>query len=96
MKQTAVVILNYNGAGMLRRFLPSVIEYSLRAVFRGKIIRIYSNISYFDAKVKRHGKIDTQTTEFSSLDHIFERLSRREAHPQAKRHIALTRHPRLF
>lgn len=28
MKQTAVVILNYNGAGMLRRFLPSVIKYS--------------------------------------------------------------------
>ena len=31
MKQTAVVILNYNGAGMLRRFLPSVIEYSPEA-----------------------------------------------------------------
>ena len=31
MKQTAVVILNYNGAGMLRRFLPSVIEYSHEA-----------------------------------------------------------------
>ena len=31
MKQTAVVILNYNGAGMLRRFLPSVIEYSPKA-----------------------------------------------------------------
>lgn len=31
MKQTAVVILNYNGAGMLRRFLPSVIEYSSEA-----------------------------------------------------------------
>lgn len=32
MKQTAVVILNYNGAGMLRRFLPSVIEYSPEAI----------------------------------------------------------------
>lgn len=31
MKQTAVVILNYNGAGMLRRFLPSVIKYSPEA-----------------------------------------------------------------
>lgn len=31
MKKTAVVILNYNGAGMLRRFLPSVIEYSPEA-----------------------------------------------------------------
>lgn len=31
MKKTAVVILNYNGAGMLRRFLPSVIEYSHEA-----------------------------------------------------------------
>lgn len=31
MKQTAVVILNYNGAGMLRRFMPSVIEYSPEA-----------------------------------------------------------------
>lgn len=31
MKQTAVVILNYNGAGMLRHFLPSVIEYSPEA-----------------------------------------------------------------
>lgn len=31
MKQTAVVILNYNGVGMLRRFLPSVIEYSPEA-----------------------------------------------------------------
>lgn len=31
MKQTAVVILNYNGAGMLRRFLPSVIKYSSEA-----------------------------------------------------------------
>lgn len=31
MKQTAVVILNYNGAGMLRRFLPSVIKYSHEA-----------------------------------------------------------------
>lgn len=31
MKQTAVIILNYNGAGMLRRFLPSVIEYSPEA-----------------------------------------------------------------
>lgn len=31
MKQTAVVILNYNGAGMLRRFLPSIIEYSPEA-----------------------------------------------------------------
>lgn len=31
MKQTAVVILNYNGAGMLRRFLPSVIEDSPEA-----------------------------------------------------------------
>ena len=31
MKQTAVVILNYNGAGMLKRFLPSVIEYSPEA-----------------------------------------------------------------
>lgn len=31
MKQTAVVILNYNGAEMLRRFLPSVIEYSPEA-----------------------------------------------------------------
>ena len=31
MKPTAVVILNYNGAGMLRRFLPSVIEYSPEA-----------------------------------------------------------------
>ncbi len=31
MKQNAVVILNYNGAGMLRRFLPSVIEYSPEA-----------------------------------------------------------------
>lgn len=31
MKKTAVVILNYNGAGMLRRFLPSVIKYSPEA-----------------------------------------------------------------
>ena len=31
MKQTAVVILNYSGAGMLRRFLPSVIKYSPEA-----------------------------------------------------------------
>lgn len=31
MKQTAAVILNYNGAGMLRRFLPSVIKYSPEA-----------------------------------------------------------------
>ena len=31
MIQTAVVILNYNGAGMLRRFLPSVIKYSPEA-----------------------------------------------------------------
>ena len=31
MKQTAVVILNYNGAGMLRRFLPSAIKYSPEA-----------------------------------------------------------------
>lgn len=31
MKQTAVVILNYNGARMLRRFLPSVIKYSPEA-----------------------------------------------------------------
>ena len=31
MKQTALVILNYNGAGMLRRFLPSVIKYSPEA-----------------------------------------------------------------
>lgn len=31
MKQTAVVILNYNGAGMLRLFLPSVIKYSPEA-----------------------------------------------------------------
>ena len=31
MKQTAVVILNYNGAGMLRRFLPSVIKSSPEA-----------------------------------------------------------------
>lgn len=31
MKKTAVVILNYNGAGMLRLFLPSVIKYSPEA-----------------------------------------------------------------
>ena len=35
MKQTAVVILNYNGAGMLRRFLPSVIKYSSEASIYG-------------------------------------------------------------
>ena len=28
MKRTAVVILNYNGEEMLRRFLPSVVEYT--------------------------------------------------------------------
>ena len=31
MKRVAVVILNYNGASMLERFLPSVVEFSLEA-----------------------------------------------------------------
>ena len=30
-KRVAVVILNYNGAAMLERFLPSVLEYSPEA-----------------------------------------------------------------
>ena len=29
MKKISVVILNWNGAEMLRKFLPSVIEYSI-------------------------------------------------------------------
>ena len=28
MKKVAIVILNWNGASMMRRFLPSVIEHS--------------------------------------------------------------------
>ena len=28
MKKVAIVILNWNGAAMMRRFLPSVIEHS--------------------------------------------------------------------
>ena len=28
MKKVAVIILNWNGAAMLHRFLPSVLEYS--------------------------------------------------------------------
>ena len=31
MKSIAIVILNWNGAGMLRKFLPSVLEYSQEA-----------------------------------------------------------------
>ena len=29
--KTSIVILNWNGAGMMRRFLPSVLEYSAGA-----------------------------------------------------------------
>ena len=31
MKNIAIVILNWNGAGMLRKFLPSVLKYSQEA-----------------------------------------------------------------
>ena len=31
MKRIAIVILNWNGAGMLRKFLPSVVNYSQEA-----------------------------------------------------------------
>ena len=31
MKRIAIVILNWNGAGMLRKFLPSVVKYSQEA-----------------------------------------------------------------
>ena len=31
MKQISVIILNWNGADMMRRFLPSVVEYSTEA-----------------------------------------------------------------
>ena len=31
MKNIAIVILNWNGASMLRKFLPSVLKYSQEA-----------------------------------------------------------------
>lgn len=42
MEKTAIVILNWNGAGMMERFLPSVIQYSVED---GAVVYVADNAS---------------------------------------------------